>query len=282
VRSDPSRCVLPGETHRDGLQRTASANFVTDDFESRQNDVVARVAPLLMVSPFAIWMMTSADAFYTAFGACAVAAFALGLRASKQRALAWGLSAGVVFGLLIFFTYGGATFAFVIAMPLVIALFRRLPGAIPTLIGGVIATATVVGIWAAFGFWWLAGAIEVKGQYWAGTAQYRPGGYFAYSNLATTLFAIGPVAYAGFMRTQNLKSTNIRPLIFGAATALLVSHVSQYSRGEVERIWLLFFPWLVIAGAAFIQREKPRTAGVAIAIQAACAIVLQAALLSKW
>ncbi len=248
-----------------------------------KSDVVARVAPLLMVSPFAIWMMTSADAFYTAVGACVVAACALGLRAAtRHRALLWGLVGGVVFGLLLFLTYGGATFAFVIAMPLILPLFRRLSGAVPTLIGGVVGTAAIVGMCASFGFWWLDGAVEVKGQYWAGTAQYRPRGYFSYSNLATTLFAIGPVTYAGFMRTRNLKPTHIRPLIFGGAIALLVSHVSQYSRGEVERIWLLFFPWLVIAGAAFVQRERPRTAGLAIAIQAICTIVLQAALLSKW
>jgi methylthioxylose transferase len=279
VRSDTSRRVLPSETHRDGLQRTASSKASPD----MRHDVVARVAPLLMVSPFAIWMMTSADALYTAVGACAVAGCALGLHSTTRvRSLIWGLVAGVLFATLLFFTYGGATFAFVIAMPLALALHRRLPGAVPTLIGGVIGAAIVVGIWAALGFWWLAGAIDVKGQYWAGTAQYRPFGYFAYSNLAVTLFAIGPVTYAGFMRLRNLESTHLRPLIFGAAIALLVSHASQYSRGEVERIWLLFFPWLVLAGAAFVQRERPRIAGFAIALQAGCAIVLQAALLSKW
>jgi methylthioxylose transferase len=256
-------------------------SFARDD---GSGDIVRRVAPLLIVSPYAIWMMTSADAFFTAVGASAVAACAQGMHAATKRAaLIWGLVAGTVFGALLLLTYGGATFAFVFAIPLIIGLFRRLPGALPTLISGAIGAATVVGgMWAVWGFWWLAGAIEVKGQYWAGTAQYRPFGYFAYSNLATTLFAIGPVTYAGFMRLRNLKATHIRPLIFGAALALLVSHASQYSRGEVERIWLLFFPWIVVAGAAFVARHKPKIAGAAIALQATCAIVLQAALLAKW
>jgi hypothetical protein len=64
--------------------------------------------------------------------------------------------------------------------------------------------------------------------------------------------------------------------------AVAASHVSQYTRGEVERIWLLFFPWLVIAAGSLAARVARRSATAWVGLQAACAIGLQAALVSKW
>jgi methylthioxylose transferase len=246
------------------------------------DEVMRRVAPLLITSPYLIWMMTSADAFYTAVGSCAVAACVVGMHTSKKRALAWGGFAGFTFGCLMIMTYGGAMFAFVIAAPLAVGLYTRKPGAVLTLVGGVIGSVFVLGVFVWLGFWWLDGAQETKRQYWAGTAQYRPGVYFGYANLATTLFAIGPVGFAGLLRVRRAAAPFPKSLVIGATVALLASHVSQYSRGEVERIWLLFFPWIVVAGAVHIVRTRPRLSGVVIATQAASAIVLQAALFTKW
>jgi hypothetical protein len=64
--------------------------------------------------------------------------------------------------------------------------------------------------------------------------------------------------------------------------AVLVSHLSRYTKAEVERIWLVFYPWIAIAGAALIPRVRAWAGAMAIGVQATCAIVLQAALLSKW
>jgi hypothetical protein len=63
----------------------------------------------------------------------------------------------------------------------------------------------------------------------------------------------------------------------GAAMACIVAaDVSQYSRGEVERIWLLFFPWLLPATATL---EHPRRW---LALQGVLAVGLQLTLASKW
>jgi hypothetical protein len=62
----------------------------------------------------------------------------------------------------------------------------------------------------------------------------------------------------------------------------LASHLSQYTRGEVERIWLLFFPWIVVAGGALIGVSARLRSATWVAAQAAAAVVLQAALVSKW
>jgi methylthioxylose transferase len=246
------------------------------------DEVMRRVAPLLIASPYLVWMMTSADAFFTAVASCAVAASAVGMHTSRKLAFGWGVLGGLIFGCLMILTYGGAMFAFVIAAPLAVGLYKRKPGAVLTLIGGVIGAAIVIGGFVGLGFWWLDGAQETKRQYWAGTAQYRPGIYFGYANLATTLFALGPLGFAGLLRLRRAASPFPKSLVVGATIALLASHVSQYSRGEVERIWLLFFPWIAIAGAAWVLKERPRFSALVVALQATSAILLQAALVTKW
>ena len=53
---------------------------------------VRRCAPLLIVAPYALWMVTSGDAVFTAVGACGVAACVLGAKATSwRRAAAWGV-----------------------------------------------------------------------------------------------------------------------------------------------------------------------------------------------
>jgi methylthioxylose transferase len=53
-----------------------------------------------------------------------------------------------------------------------------------------------------------------------------------------------------------------------------VANLSQMSRGEVERIWLPFVPWLALAA--------PGDRRGWLAAQAGLALLLQAALVSAW
>lgn len=252
-------------------------------------DWVRRCAPLMIVAPYALWMMTSADAFYSAFGAWGVAACVLGLRSRGIRAAAWGGTSGLLLGCLLFFTYGGATFVLVPLTASVVALRRRRPGAAPTVVAAVVVAGLVTAAWAAAGFWWFAGAAETKLQYWAGTAQFRPFAYFAVANLGATLIAVGPATFGGLLRLWERRRSPpaIAVLVSGGLLALMASHLSQYSRAEVERIWLLFFPWLALAGGLLIDRPDTgvaarRLAGAAVSAQVVLAVVLQAALDSKW
>lgn len=252
-------------------------------------DWVRRCAPLLIVAPYALWMITSADAFYSAVGAWAVATCVLGLRSDGLRAAAWGTASGLLLGSLLFFTYGGATFVLVPLTPAIVALRRHQRGAVPTVVAAVVAAGGVTAGWAAAGFWWFAGAAETKLQYWAGTAQFRPLAYFALANLAATLIAVGPATFGGLTRLwdQRHRQPAVSLLVLGGLFALIASHLSQYSRAEVERIWLLFFPWLVVAGGLLIDRPEAgpvarRLATVTVTVQLVLAVVLQAALVSKW
>jgi methylthioxylose transferase len=238
-----------------------------------------RVAPTLVVAPYAIWMVTSADAVYTAVGAWGVAATALALRSTGRGAVGWGVLAGTLLGGLLFFTYGGATFVLV-PLTLVVASARRQGLAVAPSVGAAVSAGAVVTVaFAVAGFWWFAGAAETRLQYWAGTAQFRPWSYFAIANLAVALVALGPLTFAG---AAQLRDRRIWLLVGGSLAALVVSHVSQYSKAEVERIWLLFYPWIAVAGAALVTVSNRRRTVVWLGAQAGCAIVLQAALVSKW
>jgi methylthioxylose transferase len=254
-------------------------------------DRTARLAaPFLVVSPYALWMMTSADAVFTALGAWSVATLVLGLRSQRWRGAGWGAVSGVLLGTLLFMTYGGATFALSLFVPIGVALARRASGVWPTVIAGTLTVGVIAATFALLGFWWLDGARETQRQYWAGTAQFRPFGYFAIANLSAALIAIGPVAFAGLLRWRthgdDTRPTWIAtwPLIAGGLLALLASHASQYTRAEVERIWLLFYPWLVVAAAnlATVRARRDVTIGGLVAVQGACAVALQAVLVSKW
>ena len=244
-----------------------------------------RAAPFLVVAPYALWMVTSADAFYAALAAWGVAALAVALRSDTFGAAAFGAVAGFVLSMLLFFTYGAAIFMLLPAV-VVVGCWRRARAPGRVVASAVVVALAVTGGWRMAGFWWFDGAAATRAEYWEGTAQFREWKYFLLANIAVTLVAIGPATVVGLTR---LRDRSLWLLVGGALAALLVADASQYSKGEVERIWLLFFPWLVVAGAA-LYRVGPdgfsvrarRWPAAGVAAQAVTAVVLQAALVSKW
>jgi len=238
-----------------------------------------RCAPFLVLAPYALWQVTSADSFYTAVGAVGVAVVAVGLRRRSWQAASAGLAGGLLLGSLMYLTYLGVVFALVPVPFIVAAAIRRRAGTWPVLAGAVVGASTVVLGFLLAGFWWIDGARQTRTQYWLGTAQFRTWGYFKYANIAVLLVAIGPAAIVGLMR---LRDRRMWLLTGGGLAAVAASHFSQYTRGEVERIWLLFFPWLLIAAGSLAARGSRRSATAWVGLQAACAIGLQAALVSKW
>ena len=238
-----------------------------------------RCAPLLIVAPYVIWMVTSADAFYAAVAATAVAALAEGASRPRRQSVWFGLAAGLLLGSLLFLTYLGALFMIVPAVVVVAALVERKRGALIAMIAAASAAICVIASFRIAGFWWFDGVAATKRQYAAGTAQFREWGYFRYANIGAALFAIGPLTLAGFV---TLRSRRMWLLVRAGLAAVIASHLSKYTKAEVERIWLLFYPWLVIAAAGLIVRSRRWTTSSLVGAQAACAVVLQAALVTKW
>ncbi len=148
-----------------------------------------------------------------------------------------------------------------------------------TVTGVAVGAGAVVLGFAAAGFSWFAGAAATRTEYWEGTAQFRTWTYFGVANIAVALIALGPASLAGL---QRLRDRRVGALVVGGVLGLLAAHASQYTRGEVERIWLLFFPWIAVAGGAVVASTARTRTAWWVGAQAATAILLQAALVSKW
>ncbi len=242
-----------------------------------------RSAPFLVLVPYAIWQITSADAFYTVVTAAGVAAVAIALT-SPRRTVAVGTSVacGLLLGAALFLTYGAVTF---LVIPLAVAASRGRQWHRLSLVVTMscVAAVAVLLTFRAFGFWWFDGLSELKKQYWEGTAKFRPWTYFTLSNTAVLLIATGPVALAGIIR---LRQRTLWLLVASTLAAAAISTASQYSKGEVERIWLLFFPWIMLAAAPLADptttTRGPLRLRTWLTIQATITILLQASLITKW
>lgn len=242
-------------------------------------DWVRRVAPVTVVAPTAIWMVTSADAVFATVAVWGVATCCSALRSSGRDAVLLGAVSGALLSALLFLTYAGAIH---LLIPLVIVVGSwRWKGrrTVPVVVAMVGAAAVVTAAFAAAGFWWFDGVAATRTEYWDGTAQFRTWTYFAVANVAAALIAIGPLSIEGLRRVGDRR---LALLVGGGAAAVAAAWASQYTRGEVERVWLIFYPWLVVAGATVIDRTRPGRSAGWIGVQAAWTIVLQAALVTKW
>ena len=241
------------------------------------------VAPFAVLAPYAVWMGTSADAVFAGVGAGSVVAVLAALRAtSMRRSAVWSTVSGLGLGASLFLSYGTVTFGLVPA-----AIILALPGVAwrRRMSVGLLAGAGVVAVVSAFawsGFWWFDGLETTRLFYWKGSAKFRPWGYFFVANLAVIAIASGPavVAALGHQRRNATPASRVWLMPAAAAVAMLVADVSQLSKGETERIWLPFFVFLVPLVTGFGDDMRRRR--LWLCFQAATALVLQTALLSKW
>jgi hypothetical protein len=254
-----------------------------------------RAAPALAALPAAVWAGTSLDALFAGLTAagCALAVVAF-TRASPVRAV----GGGAVLGLALLFSYGAAGMLAVPALA-VVALARAgasrgpapahpPPGtgrARPSLgparwaAHGAAGGAAVLTAAAAAGFWWLDGLAATRDAYWAGVGAERPGWYLTLvGNPGALALAAGPAVAAGLATAAAHagRARGWRPALLPAAasSAVLVADLSQLSRGEVERIWLPFVPWLALAAPG----DRRGWLGAQVLV----ALVLQACLASPW
>jgi hypothetical protein len=125
------------------------------------------------------------------------------------------------------------------------------------------------------GFWWIEGLQVTGNAYWSGVAGQRPAGYVTLlGNPAALALAAGPAVVVGLAHVLTTADRRARLLPGAMLAAVIGANLSQMSRGEVERIWLPFVPWLALAA--------PGDRRGWLAAQAGLALLLQAALLSAW
>ncbi len=239
-------------------------------------DVARRVAPYVVLAPAAIWVAVSADAVFAAVAAWGIAAVAVSVRsAGAASRWWWGVIGGLLLGCCLLLSYG-----LVLLAPLVIAVlvagrsWRPLPA---------VACGTVVpvAVFAALGFrLWQAYPV-LDDRYWAGIAAGRPASYWFWGDLAALAISAGPAlgAAIGSLVAAGRRSPRVVRLLVGAsALAILLADASRMSKAEVERIWLPFVPWLLLATACLPARWRRPMLGVQVVV----ALLVQHLVITNW
>ena len=228
-------------------------------------------APFVVLLPAAITWST-ADAFFAGVSAAAVACVVVAIARPSRKADALAVCGGVLFGITAFLSYGLVLLGVIpatIAMayrrgrPLLLAAF----GAIPVFIA-----------FASLGFWWPAGFLATRHQYWSGVAIHRPYSYFLFADLAVLAAITGPAAAVAFAR---LRDRAVWLLVAAALAVVVLADISGMSKAEVERIWLPFVPWLMLATAAFATEGRPAVRRW-LGVQAASSLILAVTIWSQW
>ncbi|MFE1325640.1 hypothetical protein ACFW7K_03720 [Streptomyces sp. NPDC058735] len=248
-----------------------------------------RAAPFLVLAPAAVWMGTSADAYFAAVAAWAVAFLALAL---TTRSPAWAGASGLLFGLTCFLSYGLTLVALIAGTVLVLGRdgVRDRPVLLVPLSAG-LAVVPVVFTLAGFD-WWEAYRLLVT-RYHQGAGGIRPYGYWVWANLACAVLITGPATAAGLRRAGAVPARGrggardgtggeargelrLACLVAAGLLALLVADLSGMSKAETERIWLPFALWL-LPSCALLPRPRAW-----LAAQAALALALNHLLLTGW
>jgi hypothetical protein len=230
-------------------------------------------APFLVLGPWTLFVATIGDGVFTAMAAATIALVAVATSRRAPAAVPWAVGAGALGALTLHFTYGLVPLL-VLLGGTVLVVGRRLGLIVPAAVGGAVVTAG----WAAAGFWWWDGFNATRYWYDVGASPDRPYLYFFVADLVVLAVMLGPAVIAGL--TLRLDG-RLADLVVPALVAVLVADLSGLSKGEVERIWLPFMPWISVAVVGLVRRW-PRQAAHWLAAQGALVIVLQATIAWPW
>lgn len=226
-----------------------------------------RVAPFAMITPAAVWLVSSADAV---FAALAVATTVVFVKASDREPSSdlLALGGGVVAGIALQMSYGLAP---ALLVPAVLLVHRR---AVRVALLGLAGLSSVMVATAWLGFWWFDGLDATRALYGMGVSSFRPYSYFVIANVAALAVASGPAVPAGIGAVRDRRLW----LIIGPVLAAVVlADLSGLSKGEVERIWLPFAVWLPVACAALGEDSRRW-----LVLQGSWAILLQQLVVTPW
>jgi hypothetical protein len=226
-------------------------------------------APFLVFAPAAVTIASSGDAFFTGVGAWGVALVILATRRRDRRSDLMALGGGWLLGVTAFLSYGLLLLGLI---PLVVALARRRARPITLAIVG---AAPVFAVFWLTGFGWLEGLAATAREYAKSVARFRPLLYFVVANIAALGVVLGPAGVAGLARARE---RGARLLVGGAALAVAIADLSGMSKAEVERIWLPFIPWLLVA-TGWLAPHRRRTW---LGLQIASALALELAVTQPW
>jgi hypothetical protein len=230
-----------------------------------------RALPFLVMMPAVLWIATSGDAMFLGVSAWAVALLALATSREGRPSIPLALAAGLLSGVTLYMTYGLLVFA---TLPVAVVLLRRRIGLlVPVAVGA----AVVALAFSLAGFSYIAGFEATHRAWAAGIGPVRSRTYFIVGDLADLCLSAGPVLAIGL---ANLRTRRLVVMVCAVIISVLASDVSGFVRGEAERIWLPFVPWLV-AAAADIPLTK-RGVTTVLASQGVVGIALELFTKSPW
>jgi methylthioxylose transferase len=232
---------------------------------------MARAAwPFVAFAPAALWIATSADALSAGVAAWGVALVVLATGRRDRRGDVMAAAGGLLLGAAAFLSYGLVLIA---AVPVAVAVHRRRLRPLLLAAGG---AAIVAGAFAVSGFWWLDGLAATRVQYLKSAARARPQHYFWIGNLGAFALALGPATVVGVTK---LRHRGVMALVAGGLLAVALADASGFSKGEVERIWLPFVPWFLVAGSSLAGERATRAW---LALQLGIALAIQLIVRSPW
>ncbi|HSP39514.1 MAG TPA: hypothetical protein VLR26_17380 [Frankiaceae bacterium] len=236
-----------------------------------------RLLPALVLAPFAVWLCVSMDAvtllLAAGFVCCGV------LASERERSWRWAVGCGLLLGVATLFNYAVAW----LAVSVIATYFARRRPMLNVYTGA--AALLPLAMFRIWGFTWPNGLTAAQTDFSLRVGPHRSWALWAALDVLLLLIACGPVLLRAVRR---VRLTPGWPFLVGAGLAVLFAVGSGLSRGEVERSWLPFFPWLLVPAVAPARRpvEGEPDAGpipyLLIAVGAASAVVIEAVLRTTW
>lgn len=232
-----------------------------------------RLLPALVLAPYAVWLAVSLDAVTLALGAGAIACGVVG--SEPRRSPLWAVGAGLLLGAAALFSYSVGW----LAASLIATYFVRRRPLLNMISGG--AALIPLALAQLAGFVWTDGLTAAQADFSLRVEPHRSWAVWVLLDVFLLAIACGPALAAS---ARKLRRTPGWPFVVGAGLAVLFAIGSGLSRGEVERSFLPFFPWLLVAAVAPEpgREEASPTPLLLVTLGALSAVVIEAVLRTAW
>jgi hypothetical protein len=236
-----------------------------------------RIAPVLVLAPYAVWVAVSMDAVTATLCAAMVTS---GVLASEQHrrgppAIAWAVASGLLLGGAALFSYAAPW----LALSVICVYFVRRRAMLIAVTGA--AALVPLALAQAAGFAWADGLTAAQADFSVRVEPTRSAVVWSYVSLVVLTLACGPAIVAS---ARKIRRTPGWPFLVGATVAVGFAVVAGLARGEMEHAWLPYFPWLLVAaGAPEVRGGEPAATPLwLVGAGALGAVVLGAVLRTSW